>query len=112
MLPCAVFNGGARQCVAPSLRRQQARARDAGGKDTLPQGCAVLRVYRIPRTRSLRAYTGEENRKRRVATAASSLTVSAPTAEERFIIHDLFMKSKKNSSCTYTGIQLGQSLVS
>lgn len=43
---------------------------------------------------------GERNKERRKAAAAMALHVAPPTPDERLVVHDLFMRSKKLSNCT------------
>ncbi len=54
---------------------------------------------RFLRWRTLTGGSGEENKKRRLEAAAKSLLVSPPTPEERLVVHDLFMHSKKGLDC-------------
>lgn len=42
---------------------------------------------------------GERNKERRKAAAAAALHVAPPTPEERLVVHDLFMRSKKLTHC-------------
>ena len=42
---------------------------------------------------------GERNKERRKMAASAALSVAPPTAEERLVVHDLFMRSKKLTDC-------------